>query len=140
MHFFNLVGFQDYVTGNELPDTHTKTLVDVPIASFLPTTVDLVKLNRDFFILLSHVIVKHFKSLSFLKSSVIYHIRHPYSEIMTKPVKEVNMNKLKGHITGLLTILFGGCKTTFCRQKGVASALLGRGQNEPYSFLSDVQR
>ena len=41
---------------------------------------------------------------------------------------------------GAKTILFGGCKTTFCRQKGVASALLGRGQNEPYSFLSDVQR
>ena len=34
----------------------------------------------------------------------------------------------------------GGCKTTFCRQKGVASALLGRGQNELYSFLSDVQQ
>ena len=41
---------------------------------------------------------------------------------------------------GAKTILFGGCKTTFCRQKGVASALIGRGQNEPYSFLSDVQR
>jgi hypothetical protein len=35
---------------------------------------------------------------------------------------------------------FRGCKTTFCRQKGVASARLGRGQGEPYSFLSDVQR
>ena len=34
----------------------------------------------------------------------------------------------------------GGCKTTFCRQKGVASARLGRGQSEPYSFLSDVQQ
>ena len=41
---------------------------------------------------------------------------------------------------GAKTILFGGCKTTFCRQKGVASARLGRGQSEPYSFLSDVQR
>jgi hypothetical protein len=62
MHFFNLVAFQDYVTGNELPDTHTKTLVDVPIASFLPTTMDLVKLKRDFVILLSCVIVKHYLS------------------------------------------------------------------------------
>jgi hypothetical protein len=31
-------------------------------------------------------------------------------------------------------------KSCFLRQKGVASALLGRGQNELYSFLSDVQR
>ena len=37
---------------------------------------------------------------------------------------------------GAKTILFGGCKTTFCRQKGVASPRLGRGQSEPYSFLS----
>jgi hypothetical protein len=47
---------------------------------------------------------------------------------------------IKADRGGAKTILFGGCKTTFCRQKGVASARLGRGQSEPYSFLSDVQR
>jgi hypothetical protein len=53
------------------------------------------------------------------------------------PVSEKTFRPVRG---GAKTILFGGCKTTFCRQKGVASALLGRCQNEPYSFLSDVQR
>ena len=93
MHFFNLVAFEDRVTGNELPDTHAKTLADVPISSFLPTTMDLIKLKRDFIILLSRVIVKHFKSLHFLKSCVIYHNPHQYSEIMTKPVNEVSTNQ-----------------------------------------------
>ena len=29
-----------------------------------------------------------------------------------------------------------GCKTTFCREKGVASVRLGRGLNEPYLFFN----
>ena len=78
LHFFNLIAFEDLVTGNELPDTHTKTLADVPISSFLPTALDLVQLKRDFIILMSRIIVKHFKDLSFFKSCAIYHTPHKY--------------------------------------------------------------
>ena len=35
---------------------------------------------------------------------------------------------------------FRGVQDNFLPTKGVASALLGRDKNEPYSFLSDVQR
>ena len=62
----------------------------------------------------------------------------PHTSGLLLPIEKNTF--VSGDRGGAKTILFGGCKTTFCRQKGVASTLLGRGQNEPYLFLSDVQR
>ena len=48
MHFFNLVAFKNYITGNNLPDSHSKALADVPISSFLPSMQDLADLKKGF--------------------------------------------------------------------------------------------
>ena len=65
---------------------------------------------------------------------------HEIVHVIAKNFNPVNRAEFIPCRGGAKTILFGGCKTTFCRQKGVASARLGRCQSEPYSFLSDVQR
>ena len=90
-HWFNCVAFQDQVTGNHLPDVHEVTLEDVPVRSFFPSNEDTQELKRDFMILWSRCIVKHLPSFGFLKRSVIYHIPHPYSDVMKQPVPEVSL-------------------------------------------------
>ena len=89
-HWFNLVAFKDQVSGSHLPDVHEKTLNDVPISAFLPSKEDLLHLKEDFVVLWSRVIVKYMKAFAFLRRTVIYHIPHAYSHVMTEPVEEVD--------------------------------------------------
>lgn len=90
-HWFNCVAFQDHINGNHLPDIYEVTLEDVPVSSFFPSSEDTQELKRDFMILWSHCIVKNLPSFGFLKKSVIYHIPHQYSDVMTLPVPEVSL-------------------------------------------------
>ena len=101
-HWFNLVAFKDQVSGSHLPDVLEKTLNDVPISAFLPSKEDLLHLKEDFVVLWSRVIVKYVKAFAFLIRTVIYHIPHAYSQVMTEPVEEVD------------TIYIGKCATHIC--------------------------
>ena len=96
-HWFNLVAFRDQGLGNHLPDVHEKMLSDVPISVLLPSKENILHLKQHFVVLWSRVIVKHLKAFAFLKTAVIYHIPHAYSEAITQPVEEVS-NKTILHV------------------------------------------
>lgn len=96
-HWFNLVAFKDQVSGSHLPDVHEKTLDDVPISAFLPSKEDMLHLKEDFVVLWSRVLVKYMKAFGFLRRSVIYHIPHAYSQIMTESVEEVDTIHIGKH-------------------------------------------
>ena len=88
-HWFNLVAFEDQVSGSKLPNKYEVKLADVPISAFIPSNSDIIKLKQDYIVLWSRVIVKYLKQFSFLRSATIKHIPHDYSETMAKPVAEV---------------------------------------------------
>lgn len=89
LHTFNLVAVRDVVSGENLPDVTERTLDVVQVHEFLPSLDDVEKLKKDLIPLWTRVMVKQLLAFHFLKSVVVYHIPHEYSEAMTIPSNQV---------------------------------------------------
>ena len=90
LHTFNLVAMEDVVTGENLPDVTERTLDVVQVHEFLPSLDDVEKLKKDLIPLWTRVMVKQLSAFRFLKSVVVYHIPHEYSEAMRLPSNQVS--------------------------------------------------
>lgn len=91
LHTFNMVAIRDVVSGNNLPDVHNRTLEDVAVSEFIPSSEDVQYLKKDMIPLWSRVLVNHIAAFKFLKSVVVYHIPHQYSKEMQKLSEEVKI-------------------------------------------------
>lgn len=89
LHTFNLVAMKDVVTVEHFHDVTAGPLVVVQVHEFLPSLDDVEKLKKDLTPLWTPVMVKQLLAFHFLKSVVVYHIPHEYSEAMRIPFNQV---------------------------------------------------
>ena len=76
IHVFNIIAIADDVSGNHLPDYHTKSIKDVKVADFLPSEREVSQLKTDLIPLWSRVLVNHLKEFSMFREVIVWHIPH----------------------------------------------------------------
>lgn len=89
-HWYNAVAMKDAVSGLHLSEFHQRELCNVALHEFLPGPKVMDCLRQNFIVLLTRWIVKRLPAFRVLRRAVIYHIDHPYSEVMAKKTEEVS--------------------------------------------------
>lgn len=80
------------------PSKSTKPATELQLAELLPTPSVIKRLKSRWAILSSRVLVKYIEKLRNMKSHVIKHITHPYSEQMKEKSELVSINIIEYYI------------------------------------------
>ena len=85
LHMYSILVALSRTQASLLPHTgHLSSLGEVPAQFFLPTCDDVSKLKANLVVLVSRVLCDYFSHLAPFRKFVNKHIKHPYSEEMSK--------------------------------------------------------
>ena len=84
-HWFNLYAVKNRIHGEHLANDKVSADVStLPLATWLPTVDDCVRLRDEFIVLVSRIFVAKFKAFSVFSDVVQDHIPHQYSKEMSE--------------------------------------------------------
>lgn len=85
LHMYSIVVAKSRTQGEGLPHVgHLSKLTEVPPAQFLPTQDDVTKIKANLVILVSRILTQYFSKLTPFAKVVTKHIKHVYSDEMSK--------------------------------------------------------
>lgn len=85
LHWFSVLVAQSRTQAIELPHVgQLSKLAEIPSEFFLPTCADVTKVKANLVILVSRVLTQHFSTLTPFAKVVTKHIKHIYSQEMSK--------------------------------------------------------
>ena len=109
VHMYSLLVARSRLPPLDLPRTgQVADVMSLPWKSFLPTQEDIESIRNNLAVLVSRLLVQYFKDLSSLSKSVPNHIKHKYSQQMSKKSEVVVLDVLmKNEATsaGMLDIM-----------------------------------
>ena len=109
LHMYSLLAARSRLPLLDLPRTgQVEDVASLPWESFLPTQEDIDGINSNLVVLVSRLITQYFSDLSVLSKSVPSHIKHKYSQEMSKKSEVVVLDvfmKNEATSTGMLDIM-----------------------------------